>query len=307
MGMHADAMGRALRDYGEFPHPELRLHVEHGDHVSGAVSEHHHVFGELVLIRDGRGTLTVDSREHPLSSGNVIYIASERIHDYHGLEDVRVTSVAFDPVRYLRSVRELAGLSASSMLFGRDWVSPTPDVQQHMEPCVRLWGEGWSSLAGVADALTLAYLRGRPGLGAEVRAWFSLLLITLVRAVEEPGETGDWPRGLLARVLDFVEAHYAEPLTVDGLADVACMSRSSLQRAFRKEVGCAPMEYVMRRRIEHARELLLRTRMSVTAIAERVGFMDSNHFTRRFGRDVGVPPSVYRKYRGLSAGKGLLG
>ena len=212
---------------------ELRLHVEHGDHVSGAVPEHHHVFGELVLIRDVRGTLMVDSREHPLSSGNVICIASERIHDCHGLKDVRVTSVTFDPVRYLRSVRELAGLSASSMLFGRDWVSPTPDGEQGLKSCVGLCGEAWSSLA-----------------------------------------------------------------------DAACVPRSSVQRVFRKEVGYASMEYVMRRRTEHARELRPRTRTSVTYIAECVGFMDSNRLRRRFGRDPGVPRIVYRKYSSSSAAKG---
>ena len=98
----------------------------------------------------------------------------------------------------------------------------------------------------------------------------------------------------MARALEFVEDSYSEPLTLEDLSAKAIVSKSSLQRAFRKHLGCTPLQYVMRLRMERGAELLVETSLSVTEIAESVGFADSNHFSRRFRQYAGQSPSAFR-------------
>ena len=102
----------------------------------------------------------------------------------------------------------------------------------------------------------------------------------------------DDPR--LGRVIDFIEDHYAERIVMDDLAKVASMSTIHFSRAFKKAVGMSPHAFLTQRRLERAKALLKRSKLSVTEIAFATGFGSSAHFASVFSRKVGAPPSVYR-------------
>lgn len=108
------------------------------------------------------------------------------------------------------------------------------------------------------------------------------------------------PRGIvrderLARLLDYVAANVDKPLTVDELADVACLTESYLIRAFRKGLGITPLQYVIRKKVQHAQKMLLSTEMTVQEIAKAVGFDDASYFIRLFKKNIGLTPQVYRE------------
>jgi AraC family transcriptional regulator len=98
----------------------------------------------------------------------------------------------------------------------------------------------------------------------------------------------------LQRVTDFIAAHLAEELTLDQLADVACLSRFHFARAFRRATGMPPHRYVSQKRIEHARSLLSQTRMAIADIALNCRFSSQAGFTRAFRTATGVSPAAYR-------------
>jgi AraC family transcriptional regulator len=95
----------------------------------------------------------------------------------------------------------------------------------------------------------------------------------------------------LRRVLEFVEAHAAEGLSLVRLADVAALSPFHFARAFKLATGWSPHRYVTAMRIELARRLLLRGRQTVESIAEQAGFVNINHFRRLFRQRLGLLPS----------------
>ena len=102
------------------------------------------------------------------------------------------------------------------------------------------------------------------------------------------------PRARLKRVLEYVEANLEQEIALAALADTAGMSPHYFSELFKQSLGLPPHQYVLRRRIERARELLRDSRITVFEAAVRTGFSDQSHFTRIFRRIVGITPTQYR-------------
>jgi len=120
----------------------------------------------------------------------------------------------------------------------------------------------------------------------------------LARHGERPQAVLDAPRRAtaahLARVKDYIHAHYQADLTVAELAAVAGLSRAHLTRAFTAAYHMPPHVYLNSVRIAQAQALIrLGTPLAATAID--CGFADQSHLTRRFKGSVGVSPADWRR------------
>lgn len=94
------------------------------------------------------------------------------------------------------------------------------------------------------------------------------------------------------QVRDFLDAYYAENVSLEQLASIAGLSRFYLCRAFHKEIGVPPHVYKRQRQIAQAKRLLLQ-RVPPHQIALDIGFADQSHFGLHFKRLVGVTPGRY--------------
>jgi transcriptional regulator GlxA family with amidase domain len=101
--------------------------------------------------------------------------------------------------------------------------------------------------------------------------------------------------GRLRSARDLIDRALGEPLDVRGLAAHAGYSRFHFIRAFSAAYGETPAQYLGRRRIERARELLPLANLTVREVGELVGFTSLPAFSARFKARVGVPPSEYRR------------
>ncbi len=101
----------------------------------------------------------------------------------------------------------------------------------------------------------------------------------------------------VATALRFIWDHFREPVGVDDVHAATTMSRCGLYRAFQKHVGRTIGEELARRRVEHAKGLLVGTDEKIRRIAQLSGFSGGEHFSRAFTRIVGVNPSAYRRTR----------
>ena len=110
-------------------------------------------------------------------------------------------------------------------------------------------------------------------------------------AAVEPGLAP--PR--LRRVLDHIEAHLGEDMSLEGLAAVACLSPFHFSRSFKAATGEGPRRYVLRRRVERAKAMLRQTSgRPLAAIAAELGFADQSHLTNAFRRETGTTPARFR-------------
>ena len=98
----------------------------------------------------------------------------------------------------------------------------------------------------------------------------------------------------LERAREKIDTHYAEPLDLDELARTAHFSRYHFLRAFRTTFHATPHEYLTRKRVERAKELLAESQLTVTEICFAVGFESLGSFSTLFHKIVGWSPSIYR-------------
>jgi AraC family transcriptional regulator len=105
---------------------------------------------------------------------------------------------------------------------------------------------------------------------------------------------GGLARSRLNRVLEYIEASLIDNLELSVLAEVAGVNLYHFARAFKASTGETPHQYVVRRRIERAKEFLRHSQLSVIEASARTGFVDQSHFSKVFRRIVGVAPSEFR-------------
>jgi AraC-like DNA-binding protein len=101
-------------------------------------------------------------------------------------------------------------------------------------------------------------------------------------------------RERLERARSFMHERFAEAIDLDVLARQAFFSRYHFLRAFRREFGTTPHQYLVQRRLEAAKELLLSTDKSVTEVCFDVGYGSIGSFSTLFQRHVGVSPLRFR-------------
>lgn len=94
-------------------------------------------------------------------------------------------------------------------------------------------------------------------------------------------------------VLNYIEQHMAEPMDIDHLSKLACMSRSSLYTEFKKQLGCSPCAIQQQLRLKAAAKRFEKGE-SITKVCYELGFSDPSHFSRRFRLLFGASPRDYR-------------
>lgn len=104
-------------------------------------------------------------------------------------------------------------------------------------------------------------------------------------------------RQRMQRLLEFIDANLDENLSLDRLATEAGISPLYLARAFKRAVGHSPHQYLLRRRVERAKELLRTTELPVLDVALAAGFSSQSHLSYWMIRQVGVSPAAYRRGR----------
>jgi AraC-like DNA-binding protein len=183
------------------------------------------------------------------------------------------------------------------------------------------WQECWLDAGGmVADAITALGANrhptvSHPGIDLPLLKRIDRLVVTLHNAKEAELPRW-WPLipAIVAEILALAEpTHRNDPhanaveaacrMLAEGgnmaafalLAQRHGLSSERLRKCFVARVGCAPMTWARRARLDRARELLLTTDAPISEIAQRLGWSSAAAFTKRFTCDTGRPPSAYRR------------
>jgi len=97
----------------------------------------------------------------------------------------------------------------------------------------------------------------------------------------------------IQKSMQFIQAHFAGPLSVEGLAEQVAMSPSHYAHSFRQVAGVSPMRYLRDVRLDEARVLMLGSQLRPSQVADQVGFESAAHFTREFKRRFDATPAEY--------------
>ena len=105
--------------------------------------------------------------------------------------------------------------------------------------------------------------------------------------------------GIMNELTEYIDTHLHEKLNIAFFCSKFHISKDSLYEAFHESYHCTVNEYISRKRLEKAQELLATTAQPVYQITEAVGFENSTYFCQLFKKKLGMSPTEYRKITAL--------
>jgi len=135
----------------------------------------------------------------------------------------------------------------------------------------------------------------------DVLAGFTLqeLLVRLMQTQARELIFNEYARHLtthrFAAVVQYIKEHLADNLSVEKLSTLACMSKATFFRVFKREFGLTPVEYIVRERLAEAKRLLRQPLASVAEVCLRAGFNNLSYFQALFKKHEGLTPGAYKK------------
>ncbi|TYP70312.1 AraC family transcriptional regulator [Paenibacillus methanolicus] len=232
-------------------------------------------------VLSGSGTFTAGGETYPLGAGHTFLIRPEQLISY--ASDER------DPWRYRWIAfegRHAAELLAVTGLTGASPVAHAREASRRIAVLFRSIERTFRSGGGVAHLRAAGYLQ--------------LLLAELGAADGEGGRAPDRQGGdgeaLISQVIRYLSTQYAEPVSIEMMADTLGYNRAYLSRLFKQRTGMTPVTFLLKLRIDKARQLLReRPELTIEQIASSVGIQDALYFSKQFKRFYDMSPSAYRE------------
>ena len=253
---------------------QLKLDAYRFQGYQRSFPNHFHEYYVLGFVEDSQRLLTYQNREYLVEEGDLLLFNPRDIHSCRQVGDrpldYRALNVGPDTMK--RLAEEITGKSGLPVF---------------AQPVVRN-----RELAALLKELHQIVMAGEQDFRKE-----ELLLLLLQQIFHEyaalalDGAPPD-PDAEIERICRYLEEHYAEPVTLDGLSAMANRSKYYFLRLFTKEKGISPYRYLENIRISQAKKLLEQGVLPQEAAA-RTGFSDQSHFTNYFREFIGLTPKQY--------------
>ncbi|WP_438444119.1 helix-turn-helix domain-containing protein [Gorillibacterium sp. sgz5001074] len=273
-----------------FFHSETPIYVNRATE-SFELVEHTHDFIEITYVSEGSGVHYIQNERIPVAQGDVFFIPVGVSHVFRPTaprpDRKLVVYNCIFPAAYIEELMRLFPATASLFAPFKDPSTPWLQIKDS------------GGFHGWFRELYREYEAQMPGYPAVLAAWVVLILTALHRHCVEKlpdvrkGSAGTWP--FIENAIGYIQANYAEPVTLQELARQAGLSVRQFSRLFRQQTGLSFSGYLQMCRVEAACRLLQTTRMSIRDTAHSVGYTDLKFFHRLFKRITGVTPLSYRK------------
>lgn len=282
---------------------------------------HVHDFSAIVIIFGGSGEKIINHESFRVQTGDVFVLHGNRPHGFRETEQLEVGNVIFD--RQLLDIQKLDILSLpgyQALFEVRSALHGVATVKRHLQLNFRELARV-RALTDMMEIELHSVAGGRAARKFEEReqavpsgkridegsrlialGHFMVLVGLLSRWYARHPVQDSQHASKIGKVLDFLETHYAEDIEMDKLASMAFMSRRNFYRVFNEVTRQSPMVYLTKLRLAKAAHLLQTTDKNVTETAFACGFTDSNYFSRRFRKLMGVGPREYKSNTGMVPG-----
>jgi AraC-like DNA-binding protein len=238
---------------------------------------------EICYLAKGTQLYRVGERDYVMRGGDIFLTRPGEVHSTGEAPQEKGVLYWVQFFIPTRPDRFLAGTGADA----RQLVAALRDIpHRHFEgePGMARW---------LDDILRLAQADAHPLQCVTLRARLTEFVLRVIRCSHRKPSPSVSP-GINA-LLREIEARVEEPLTVAGLADRAGLSVSRFKARFKEEVGIPPADYIQRSKIAASKKLLAEQRLTVTAIAHRLGFSTSQYFATVFKRYTGHSPVGWKR------------
>ena len=251
------------------------------------MSSHHcHSFFEIYYVDRGNCRFMVENNIYDLRKGDFLLIPPDVLHYTRYLDGpCKKYGIYFrsDDI----SPQVSAAMPGGSSFFHETRIFQLPDAHHYQ---AELLLDRMLTEEKIEDSRTEAMLY----LQLQELLLFCSRNCSFLQDIPANIRTTDRQIVLAAR---YISDHYMEPISAADIASAAGFSPNYLSKRFREAAGIGVHEYLMFVRLQHAALDLVSTNDSITEIALRSGFSDSNYFKDAFKKKYGITPSAYRKTR----------
>ena len=236
---------------------------------------HTHNHLELFYIVGGKGQFLIQDQLYPVDVNNLVLISPNVTHTE--------VSLNAQPLEYIVLGIEGIELQASSTSNGQFSIL---DQLESVE------------ISGCLRNIIREMELKNTGYEDVCQAYMEILIIRLMRntALGIPTK----PQAIstnrqCAAVRRYIDLHFKESLTLEQLAEEAHMNKYYLSHSFKREYGVSPINYMISKRLEESKYLLAETDLSLSQIAQLLGFSSLSYFSQVFHRTQGITPKEYRQ------------
>lgn len=258
------------------------------DNVSGEMSLHYHDFDKIIVFWGGKVNYMIEGCYYELKPGDIVLVGHGQIH--RPVIDNRVPyerSILYISTEYLR--RYNAPQYDPSLCFER--AETEKSYVLRLPEAVR------------ADAERTLLRLEQCGAGKQYgyKLEMQLLFLTFMLEINRIVESGQKFREIspeavynqkIVEILNYINDHLAEEISVERLADTFYVSKYHLMRTFKKETGYTIHRYLTEKRMILAKEKLLKG-IPVVKVSEECGYGDYSTFLRAFSQNTGMTPSDF--------------
>ena len=236
---------------------------------------HTHNHMELFYIVGGRGQFLIQDRLYPVNVNDLVIIHPNIPHTE--------VSLNAQPLEYIVLGIEGVELASSENSNGQF------SLLDHFESM---------EISGCLRNILREMEQKSPGYEDVCQAYMEILIIRLMRNTELalPSEPQVISKNhQCAAVKRYIDQHFKETLTLEQLAEEAHMNKYYLSHSFKKEYGVSPINYMITCRVEESKYLLAETDLSLSRIAQLLGFSSLSYFSQVFRRSQGISPMEFRQ------------
>lgn len=241
---------------------------------------HWHENIEILYIQEGSMDILIDGTTYYAKTGDVIVIPSHSIHCFMADRELMVCQLCQFPLKIL--LNEGTQIESVKTLITREEINEDGTFSEQLTDLFRIIEKEGSVKKGEKNTV-LQYL-------------FASLYFLLMRKFpkEEQEQILKKEKREFYEIVEYINHHYTEEITVQNLADEMFMSRGKLTRLFEKYSGMGVPEYVNTLRINRSNQLL-EAGVSITETAYECGFSSTRTFNNIYKKIMNITPSEYSK------------
>lgn len=267
----------------ELFHSEYKLQYEQ-DFGLKDVALHHHDFYEIYYLISGDVTCTIDSRICRVMPGDILIIGPKELHQLY----IRSETSAYE--RYVLwadpALLEVLSSPQCNLLQSLDSENPGAVRQLRLQPVDQ------KQILFLLETLLQESCEDSFGSELQCKSLLTQLMVHINRLAAQDGdyyEAFSSASHLISQVIDYINHHYSENLSLDNLAEHFFVSKYHLSHEFNRQVGTSIYRYIQKKRLQIARQLLFQGKKP-NHICSECGFGDYAGFYRAFKAEYGFSP-----------------
>lgn len=253
---------------------------------------HWHDEVELIYIKKGTVTITVDFAPHTVDAGTIALILPGQLHS---IEQYKTESVEYENIIFHPGIL----ISKKADTGSTDYLTP---ILSGALPVPLLYtpdSPHYSMIAACVDANDDISRTNPAGYQLFIKSQLFMLFYILANKCL----LGEVPKKdyksleKMKLILKYVENHYMEKITIEDMANELGISQSHFMKYFKNTMGTSFIDYLNEYRLTMASRLLVSSDSSILTIAEEVGYDNLSYFNRTFKKRFAMTPREYRTHQ----------